>query len=98
MNQDTERSVAEIKTQRWYPKSKALGAGGWGAVYQFAANWKTYIVSWPGSGETQPIVAEDDQVAWRVFADLYFLPVASRVCEKIVTYRHVPRPKHRKVA
>jgi hypothetical protein len=95
MNSDTQRAVAEIEKKRWYLKSTSLGDGGWPAVYQFAKDWKTYVVRWDGTGgdASQPVVAESDKVAWDFFRSYYHLPADAEVFEKIVTYRPVPKPE-----
>ena len=94
MNSDTERAIEEIRKKRWYREGTTLGEGGWAAVYQFASEWRVYVLNFPFFAQPDKITAENDDVAVSAFRSLYRTLSGCTITEKIVTHREVAFEEH----
>lgn len=93
LDSDSQRSIRAIYKNGYYETHQTLGVGGWPIVYEFANDWRTYVLNAVHNGNefNDTIVAKNDQSAKQAFADKYDLEDCDFVSiqEKITTYREL---------
>lgn len=93
LDADSRRSIRAIFQNGYYETHQTLGVGGWPVVYQFASDWKTYVLHAVGNTHNEfedTIIAKDDQTAIKAFSDKYYLENCTfSICEKTTTYREI---------
>lgn len=93
MPTNTDYAVMNIKARGYWRKGQTLLNGGWGEVYKFAGNWKTYQIFDIDESPMYPldeITAQDDETAVKAFSELYHLKEFSyEIVEKITEFRKI---------
>jgi muconolactone delta-isomerase len=92
-NHPDKQIIDDIRNRGWYRKGQTFAAGGWGEVYKFASNWRTYILTDSDPNGTSPeidqITAKDDKAAKAGFEELYNISETDSIWERKTRHRLV---------
>jgi hypothetical protein len=76
LSADTQRTIAEIRSRGLYRRCETMGEGGWQAIANEIADWRSYWLSAEDSEGTHfddSITAKNDKTAKAYFEETYRL-------------------------